>query len=136
MDKLIIAPTTSTPDVYFSVDENLFWITGNSRPENARAVYIPINEWIKELVDSIIAGKISTFNNANPLKFKIDLHYFNSSSAKFLYDICVELRRLPDEGVPVNLEWYYEKDDPDMLEAGNDISTMVDMKFSFIQKEE
>lgn len=136
MDTLKIAPTVTTPEVYFSIEENIFRISGNSRPEDVRAMYYPVTEWIINLVDGIISGRIKNFSGTNPLNFLVDLQYFNSSSAKFLYDIFSELKKLPDAGTPVNVEWYYEFEDTDMLEAGNDISTLVEMKFTYIQKAE
>ncbi len=136
MEKLIISPTHSTPEIRFSVEENIFLIRGNSRPEDVRALYYPVIEWIKELANDIIDNKITKYTKENPLIFQVDLLYFNSSSAKFLYDIFSEFKRLPEAGISVIVEWYYEKEDIDMLEAGNDIATMVEMEFTCIGKEE
>lgn len=136
MDKLAISPTATSPEIYFSVEENQFRIAGVSRPEDVRAIYYPVTEWIKQLADQITEGSFSQFNKDNPVRFQVDLKYFNSSSAKFLYDIFVELKRLPVAGVPVNVEWYYEYEDTDMLEAGNDISILVEMEFTYFQKED
>lgn len=136
MDKLFIAPTSTTPEIFFSIKDNLFRIKGNSRPEDVRALYYPVTEWITNLIDGIISGRINDFTEKNPIKFQFDLQYFNSSSAKFLYDIFLELKKLPDAGKHVNIEWYYEREDTDMFEAGSDMASLVSMNFSFIAKEE
>jgi len=136
MDKFIIRPTHSTPEIRFSVEDNNFSIRGVSRPEDVRALYYPVIEWIKELADNIISNKINIYSKENPLKFKIDLLYFNSSSAKFLYDIFTELKRLPDAGITVIVEWHYEKEDLDMRDAGMDIAILAEMEFTYIEKEE
>ncbi|HAM09982.1 MAG: hypothetical protein A2X04_16040 [Bacteroidetes bacterium GWF2_41_9] len=135
MDNLFISPTQITPEIRLSVEENIFRVSGTSRPEDVRALYYPVIEWIKKLSENILNNTITVYNSENPLRFQIDLLYFNSSSAKFLFDIFTELNQISPSGVPVKVEWYYEKDDPDMLEAGNDMSTLAEMEFTYIPKE-
>jgi hypothetical protein len=135
MEKLLISPTDTTPQIFFSVEDNLFRISGTSRPEDVRAMYYPVIDWVKELSDNILNGNINSFSTQNPLRFQVDLLYFNSSSAKFLYDIFLELKRIVPSGISVIIEWHYEKDDLDMLEAGNDISLLAGMTFAFVPKE-
>jgi len=134
MKKLYISPTTSTPEINFSPEENVFFIRGNSSPEDVRAMYYPVIEWVKNLASDILEGKTIGFSKDNPLKLTVDLEYFNSSSAKFLFDIFNELKQMPPAGIPVKIEWYHDKEDLDMKEAGNDISSLVGMEFHYIQK--
>jgi hypothetical protein len=134
MQKFIIEPTPITPAIKFSPDQNVFFIRGKSSPEDVRALYYPVIEWIKGFIDEVLKGAYKIYNNENPLIFQIDLTYFNSSSAKFFYDILMELKKLPPAGYPVNVEWYYEEDDSDMKEAGTDISLLVEMEFKYIEK--
>ena len=134
MQKLNIEPTPITPAIRFSPDENVFFIRGKSSPEDVRALYHPVREWTKGFVDEVLKGGYKNYNSENPLRFQIDLTYFNSSSAKFFFDILKELKKLPEAGFPVNVEWYYEEDDSDMKEAGDDISLLVEMGFTFIEK--
>jgi hypothetical protein len=134
MKKLYIAPTTTTPEISFSPEENIFFIKGNSSPEDVRALYYPVIEWIKELSKSIINENYLSFSTDNPLKLSVDLEYFNSSSAKFLLDIFTELKQLISSGISVKIDWYYEKEDLDMKDAGKDISTLVEMEFQYIPK--
>jgi hypothetical protein len=134
MEKLYISPTTLTPEVSFSPEENIFFIKGNSSPEDVRAMYYPVIEWIKRLASSLIDGKSLSFSADNPLKLTIDLDYFNSSSAKFLFDIFNELKQLTPSGIPFMIEWYYDKEDLDMKEAGIDISLLLEMEFNYVPK--
>jgi len=135
MQKLLIQRTLTSPEIYFSPEENKFFIRGTSAPEDVRALYYPVIEWIRTFIKDVLDGKINKFNDENPLKFQIDLSYFNSSSAKFLFDILTELKRLDTYGTPVLVEWYFEEGDPDMEDAGNDISLLVGMEFSYIAKQ-
>jgi hypothetical protein len=134
MQKLFIRQSTLTPEIHFSPDERLFSIKGVSSPEDVRALYYPVIEWIKLFVDEIIRGENKNFNSDSPLRFQIDLSYFNSSSAKFLYDILMELKRLSPEDTPVLIEWIYEAEDSDMYEAGADIAELAEMEFIFTSR--
>lgn len=134
MQNLHIKATHISPEIHFSPGENLFIISGNSAPEDVRALYYPIIEWIKLFVDDVIEGEFSQYSSTSPVRFQADLAYFNSSSAKFLYDIFAELKRLPAAGIPVRVEWYYDQEDIDQQEAGADIAALVEMEFTFFPK--
>lgn len=135
MERLYFSPTKNTPEILLSTDENIFSICGNSRPEDVRLLYYPVIDWLKKLVDNMLNGNHYHFTSDNPFKLKIDLSYFNSSSAKFLFDIFSELKNLSASGIPVIVEWYYDNDDPELKEAGEDMAAMADMTFKYIGKE-
>jgi hypothetical protein len=134
MKRLFIPKTANTPEINFSPDENLFLIRGTSAPEDVRAMYYPVAEWIKILVDDILEGEYKNYSPENPLRMQTDLEYYNSSSAKFIYDIFAELKRLNDSEIPVIVDWTYDEEDLDQKEAGEDIALLVEMKFNFIPK--
>jgi hypothetical protein len=134
MQKLIIERGHRTPSIRLSPDENIFYIRGESSPEDVRKLYYPVVEWIKKFTEEILDGGFKTFNNENPLRFQIDLDYFNSSSAKFIFEIIMEFKKLPPVGVPVLVEWYYDDEDNDMKDAGVDFSKLLEMQFTFIAK--
>jgi SiaC family regulatory phosphoprotein len=134
MQKLYISPTLSTPEINFSPEENIFLIRGTSSPEDVRAMYYPVNEWVKMFVNDILEEGTISYSPGNPLKLQIDLIYFNSSSAKFLYDIFSELKRLSQSDITVVIEWFYDKEDIDLKEAGLDIASLAGMEFTYIQK--
>ena len=132
MQKLIIEPGHRTPGIILSPEENLFRIYGTSSPEDVRIFYYPVMEWIKRLIDEITNDRLKIFTDSNPLRFQIDLLYFNSSSAKFLADILKEMKKLSSIGIPVAIEWYCDEDDIELKEAGKIFSELVKMKFTFI----
>ncbi len=134
MQKIHIRETATTPEIFFAPGDRIFLIRGTSSPEDVRALYYPVIEWIRIFVDDALEGAYKMFNGLAPLKFQIDLTYFNSSSAKFIYDILSELKRLPPAGIPVIIEWFYDEEDSDMKDAGVDISVLVEMEFSYILK--
>jgi len=79
-------------------------------------------------------GEYKIYSPENPLRMQTDLEYYNSSSAKFIYDIFAELKRLNDSGIPVTVDWIYDEEDLDQKEAGEDIALLVEMNFNFIPK--
>lgn len=134
MQKLHIQPTAATPEIKLSPDENIFLIRGTSAPEDVRALYYPVIEWVRIFVDDMVNGQYKKYGKKNPVDLHIDLSYFNSSSAKFLYDILSELKRIPNDRCPVIVNWHYDEEDIDMKDAGNDISTLVEMEFRYVPK--
>jgi hypothetical protein len=134
MEILNIEPSHISPAIRFIPEKNDFSITGMSAPEDVRALYYPVIEWIDKFNRELLSGNNKIFNETNPLTLKIDLNYFNSASAKFLLDILLELKKTRESGVPVVVEWYYEEDDIDMKEAGEDISELVEMELKYIIK--
>jgi hypothetical protein len=134
MQKLYIKSTTSTPEIHFSPDDNIFLIHGISSPEDVRTTYLPVIEWVKNFVDEIIEQEPNRYTTEDPLRFQTELIYFNSSSAKFLFDIYCELKRLSQLGIPVVVEWVHEPEDIDMIDAGLDISLLAGMEFTYIKK--
>lgn len=134
MQKLHISPTPNTPEIHFSLEENIFLIRGTSSPEDVRAMYYPVIAWIKNFVHDILKGELNNYSPENPLKFQIDLAYFNSSSAKFLFDIFLELKKISPSGIPVVVEWFYDEEDIDLKEAGFDIASLAGMEFTYVLK--
>ena len=134
MQKLYISPTANTPEIIFSPEENIFVIRGTSSPEDVRAMYYPVIEWISTFIKNTLGGELNNYSSGSPLKFQIDLDYFNSSSAKFLFDIFTGLKEVSQIGIPIVVEWFHEKEDVDMKEAGTDIASLAGMEFTYIPK--
>ena len=134
MEKFYKCRTTTTPEIHFSPEENIFLISGTSAPEDVRAMYYPVIEWINLFVEGLTKSDNTKYSSESPLKFQVDLVYFNSSSAKFLFDIFAEFRKLSHTDIPFVVEWVYDKEDSDLKDAGIDISSLLEMEFSYIPK--
>jgi hypothetical protein len=134
MQKLYFPPTPLSPEIYFSPEERIFFMRGISNPEDVRALYYPIIDWFRNYIDALIKENSNHYSANLPLRFQVDLEYFNSSSAKFLYDIFLELKRLMPARIPVVVEWMYEEEDTDLKEAGSDIASLVEMEFTYVPK--
>lgn len=121
MEPIKIYPTRNTPAVLLDADKGVFKIYGRSSPENSIQFYDPLKE--------VIANKIS----GDRFDVRIKMEYFNTSSSKCIYDLLKEIKALEKKGKEVIVRWYYEEDDEDMLEAGEDYSDLLDLPFRFVE---
>ncbi len=130
MDSFVIAPTEDTPAINFNTIANHFIISGASRPENSRTFYTPIVNWVTAY--EMEMEKRKKAGDHIPLIFVFKFDYFNSSSAKFILDILLILKRFVAEGYPVKVEWTCDKRDEDMLDMGKEFSDLAEMQFDYI----
>ncbi|MBS0011883.1 MAG: DUF1987 domain-containing protein [Bacteroidales bacterium] len=135
MQKLYIPASDVTPEILFSPEEKIFRIKGISRPENVREIYEPVVKWLSGY-SSILSNDRTLYDEDNPFMLHFDLDYFNSSTAKFIYDIIMIIKLIRGGGTPTAIAWYYHPDDTDCLEAGEDMAEMAEMDFVYIKKQE
>jgi hypothetical protein len=70
----------------------------------------------------------------DPVVFNFDFEYFNSSSAKYILDLCKQIASVRSKGKDIEVKWHYETDDMDMLEVGREMARMSKLPFEFIKK--
>lgn len=133
MKPYILESSELIPGVIFDADNNNFEMSGSSRPEAVRDLFYPMIEWLKAFGEEIAQGKYTRYSKKKPLIFKVKMEYFNSSSAKFMYDIFEELNIIHKSGFPLEIHWCFDEDDDDMREAGEEMQDLVEMDFQFIQ---
>lgn len=123
MENLRIEGTPKTPEVEFKGSGELL-LKGRSIPENSVEYYAPLMDWIDSYGNS---PEPNTLVN-------VQLEYFNTSSSKCILDVFKKLESI--NGSSVKVKWYYEEDDEDMLEAGEDYDAIIDLDFEMIEVEE
>jgi hypothetical protein len=136
MKPFFVEQTEKSPRIELNPEENKLTIEGVSRPENVREFYVPLNDNLQNYLSKLFKKKqedeefsISTFE----LHFKMG--YFNSASAKFIADILNTVTEFNNKGIDAKVYWYYEENDEDMREAGEDFSEMVAYPFNFVMVE-
>jgi hypothetical protein len=132
MRKLIIDPKSNSPKVILDPDSKTYLIEGESRPPDVREFYGQILSWLDEF--SLYLTKST--DNGEPVTFDFNFEYFNSSSGKLILDICKYLAGLRLKGKNIIINWHFEKDDFDMLEAGKEISKIVKFPFEYVVDEQ
>ena len=121
MEKFFIEPTRVTPLVNFDPEEGILEVKGRSSPENSILFYQKIIDSLDEFAES--GGDEFTAN--------FSFEYFNTSSSKCLFDVFKKLSKINDEGKELTINWFYEEDDEDMMEAGEDYADLLDLDFNF-----
>lgn len=97
-----------TPQVEFTPTSCL--IRGECYPENISEWSDPVLKALEECVG----------NDESEFVVDIELYYFNSSSAKFLFDFFEFLEESAEGGKSIAINWRYRAEDDTMQEAGED----------------
>lgn len=124
MNNLIIEESVKTPGVSFAFETGVLELKGKSIPENSLEFYRPVFEWIDNYAN---VPKQKT-------ELRVKLEYFNTSSSKCLLDVFRRLETINNSGKSeVKVSWFYDGDDEDMMEAGEDYSALVKVAFDMIK---
>jgi len=123
MKDLIITATYKTPLVDLRRNGKMV-IKGRSIPENGYIFYQPVFKWIEEYETRPIAKTT----------LDLELEYINTISSKCILDIFKGFERLKKKGFEVLVNWHYKEDDPDMLQAGQDYESIINIDFSYIKE--
>lgn len=119
MNDIRLDGTSKTPMVVATLTPFSLELSGRSIPENSIAFYQPLMDWVETHCGT----------KDEQLEINIRLEYFNTSSSKCLMDL---LKRVEASECAARVNWYYEDDDEDMLEAGEDYDAIIDLPFRLI----
>ncbi|MBS1651302.1 MAG: DUF1987 domain-containing protein [Bacteroidetes bacterium] len=126
MNKYAIDGTPKTPSISFDLGSGVLEIKGRSIPENSIEFYKPLIEALE---------KYSSGTKGNTT-VNMQLEYFNTSSSKCILDIFKKLESIHKGGSAVTINWHYEEDDEDMLEAGEDYQAIISVPFKMVMVNE
>ncbi|WP_020527529.1 DUF1987 domain-containing protein [Flexithrix dorotheae] len=116
MKKYFKEGTTKTPRLEMDNESGRFLIEGRSIPENSIEFYQPLYDWLDEYL------KDPSMNTILDVK----LEYFNTSSSKCLVEVFRKLETLNKKN-NVFINWFYEEDDEDMQESGEDFKSIINL---------
>ncbi|MBL0105588.1 MAG: DUF1987 domain-containing protein [Bacteroidetes bacterium] len=120
MSNLIIEESIKTPSISFRRETGTLELKGKSIPENSLEFYRPVYEWLDNYAQS----------PSTETELRVRLEYFNTSSSKCLLDIFRRLESLHSGGKSkVKVSWFYDSEDEDMMEAGEDYKALVKVPF-------
>lgn len=117
MDALNLAGTDETPAVVLDKKRGTFQITGRSIPVDAAQFYEPVIDWVQRYGQEP--------NPTTHMTFRFE--YFNTASAKQILDLLYALEKIKGASV----EWYFDEEDEDMEEAGQEFAELVKIPFQF-----
>ncbi len=117
MDILNVEGTEDTPAIAFDKRKGIFQISGRSIPEDPTRYYNGVLDWIKQYAKDP--------NPTTHVVFKLE--YFNTSSAKLILDMLYAFEEIRG----TSIEWYFDEEDEDMEEAGQEFAELVKIPFEF-----
>lgn len=123
MENLNLVSSENTPEVRLDKNDGKLLIKGRSLLANPSEFYLPLYNWIDTYCE-------------RPLSFtimEVMIEYFNTSSAKCFLELFKRLERLNSDVSKVEIHWYYQKDNEDMFEAGEDFQTITRLPFKMIE---
>ena len=123
MDKKVIIPKTNqTPEVEFDVENRNLHVRGKIVPENPFDFFDQFNLTFDKYIES----------HPDNLVINMKLDYFNTVSSKLLSNFFQKavLNSRP------TLNWYYEKNDVELKEAGEDYAQIINYPINLIEVDE
>jgi len=133
MENLEIKETEFTPRILFDYLNNFFEFDGVSRPENVMSFYTPIIDWMTTYESELYKHHVSG-DKKFPVKVVFKFSYFNSASAKMIYNMLECLSRISKMGYSLAIDLYIEDGDEQMREYGEELSEAIEIPFKFINK--
>jgi hypothetical protein len=123
MDDLFInAKANKTPTIDFKAHGELS-IEGRSIVEDPINFYKPVFAWIEKLKD----------NFPKSITLSLKLEFFNTGTGKILLHILNALERINKTGTDVKIIWYYKSGDEEILQAGLDYESIVNLPFRLVE---
>lgn len=123
MEALFVEGTNKTPTIICDDEKGLIEIKGRSSPENSTMFFKSLMDWIEQYVTQPAEKSI----------INVRLEHFNTSSSKCFLDMFKKLEAITNSSNEIVINWYYETDDEDMLEAGETYESMTKIPFNMIR---
>ena len=109
------------PDVKMNAETGICEIAGESYLEDTVAFYQDIFDWLVRYIQT-----------EKPITFNFNLSYFNTNSSRSILSILKMLKSYEESGGKVQVNWYYQDGDVDMLEEVEEYIEDSGMKMSLI----
>ena len=127
MEILNLQGGVTTPTITFDPFTGILNILGRSLPENSVEYYQPLIKLLEEYY--LDPNKETQIN--------IRLEYLNTSSTRCILDIFKKIERIHLSGATsAIINWFYEEDDPALLETGEDYKQYIKIPFNIIPESE
>ena len=121
MENISIEPTKKSLEVECS--PGYFKLSGNSILSDPRKFFQPIVEWVEDYIK----------NPVDKTTVDLKLEYVDTASVQSVFDIMRMFKPLQDREKEVTVNFYFEFDDPELLELGEIMEGRLGIKFNFIE---
>ena len=122
---MYIEQTDDTPFIIIEEEQGFILFKGKSIAVYANSFYNPLLQKIEKYVNK----------KPSDTKVIIDLEYFNTISSRIILEMFKILKQLVKKGFYLKIDWYYDEDDENMLDCGQDFKDILgDIPFNLIVK--
>jgi len=123
MDELHIKPTKKTLQI--DCTPGSITLEGNSILSDPEKHFQPVRDWITHYV-----------KNPNPVtQVHLRFEYIDTASVHSVLNLLKILKEIPDTENRVNINWFYDFDDPELLEVGEIIEGRLGIKFNYAENQ-
>ncbi len=123
MEEYILEPTDKTPTIHLK--DGLVVISGRSIPDDADRVFKSTHKWV--------AGYVKTPSKRTEVNIQIE--YCDKGSTNNIYKILTMLVKCRNSNYNIEMvfNWFYEKDDAEILELGEFMESKLNVMFNYIE---
>jgi hypothetical protein len=122
MEELILKAKKDTPHIICR--DGKISMQGNSILSDPKAFFLPVSQWVEEYVTT----------KPKTTEVELNFDYVDTASVQSIFSILKILKKIPGYENRVVVNWYYEFDDPELLEVGEIMQTRLNLNFNFIEQ--
>lgn len=115
--------TGSTPYVLVDEEKSYMKFEGESFHENISAFFKEVNDWLDNHLES----------DFDTLTFDCEMEYFNSSTAKLLLNMLIDMDEHTSDNKKIIVNWITTEDNDIIIECGEDFQEeMEKLEFNLV----
>jgi hypothetical protein len=123
MNNFYITGEEYIPEVNLNAETGTLSISGESYHEYTLEFFEPVFEWLKQY----------TTEEGKKIELNFKMTYFNTSSSRRFLEIMNLLHNYQTtKNGKVTINWYYQSEDVDMLESGQEYKDDIKLPFNLI----
>lgn len=122
MGSIYVKKSKKTPLISLDLNENIFQIKGPSFSEDILSIYNPVINWMNDNLPQL----------EKELTCELYFTVLNSASHKKIFQILILLNGFMDRGKKIKVKWYYDEDDEDIMEMGEDLTELINLPFELV----
>lgn len=112
-----------SPEVDFNLTTGICKIEGESFMDDSESFYSELINWILDF---------NSFFPEKKIVLNLELSFFNTSTAKMIYELLSVLEDFNKKGYSVEANWRYYSEDEEIAEDVADVCIDIDMKINLI----
>ena len=121
MEEYFLEATDKTPEIHLK--DGLVAISGRSIPEDPHKLFRSANQWVMQYVK----------RPALHTEVRIQIEYCDTNSTSNIYNIMTKLVKCRNSNYHIEMvfNWFYEKDDDEVLELGKFMESQLNVMFNY-----